>query len=92
MTIIADKITRQAVVFKKKTGCPKCTFLDMAINNSGYSGSIESIYLEDHSSEEFNDLGIMGTPVMAIVENGEIVEMDPSVIVGDQLAEFMTKL
>lgn len=90
-TIVSHYTGRVAVAFKKRTGCPKCLFLDMSIKNSDHT-NIESIYLEDHSADDFYELGVTGTPVMAIIEDGVIVERDATVVTVDQLNDFMAKL
>jgi hypothetical protein len=63
----------------------------MSIKNSDHT-HIESIHLEDYSADEFYELGVTGTPVMAIVEDGVIVERDATVVTVDQLNDFMAKL
>lgn len=89
MTIIKDMKEKQVVKFAKHTGCPKCRFLDMSINSSEHKEDIKTIYLEDYTPDDFLELGISGTPVMAVVENGEIIKRDATVITSEQLEEFM---
>ena len=83
---------KQVVVFKKKTGCPKCLFLDMAIKSSDFKDDIQEIYLEDYSAEEFNEEGIMSTPVLALVEDGKIVKRDNNALTADHVEKFMNNL
>lgn len=90
MTTIIDGIKeKQVVKFAKRAGCPKCRFLDMAINATQHGEAIKTIVLEDYTADDFETLGIQGTPVMAVVENGKIVKRDATVLTTDQLNEFM---
>lgn len=89
MTIIKDMKEKQVVKFAKHMGCPKCRFLDMSISSSEYKNDIKAIYLEDYTPDDFLELGVSGTPVMAVVEDGKIIKRDATVITGEQLAEFM---